>query len=55
MDEVTPEGAQPHPVFELLRVGVPLSLLCDLAQPFDSGEVLRSEPADAQWLVARTG
>lgn len=49
------EVPQEHPVFDLMRRGVPLTLLVDLAVPCSSSTVLRDEPGDATWLpVART-
>lgn len=41
-----------HPAFDLVRTGVPLTLLLDLALPFSSSDVLQDEPADVTWLVA---
>ena len=46
------------PVMELLRVGVPISLLLDLADPLgpDSSGIARAENAVAErhdWLVLR--
>lgn len=49
MNETRPVP-QEHPTFDLLRRGVPLSLLCDLALPLDSSAVLSAEPADVSWL-----
>lgn len=43
-----------HPGFALLRAGVPLSLLCDLAMALDTREVYAAEPADTTWLVSHT-
>ena len=55
--------ATPHPPLDvellvrrteaLLRAGVPLSLLLDLAEPTGphSREVYANEPGDADWLV----
>ncbi len=36
--------------FALMRAGVPLSLLLDLATPVHSAELLRDEPADTSWV-----
>ena len=44
-----------HPAFELMRCGVPLSLLIDLAMPVDSASICRDEPADLSWVHAGTG
>jgi len=47
---------QPRPpesrAYALLRSGVPLSLLCDLAIPVLARDVLDAEPADTRWLGA---
>ncbi len=48
MSDSTP--VDEHPVFDFLRQGVPLSLLCDLALPVDSTAMLQAEPADATWI-----
>jgi hypothetical protein len=45
------DPAAPHPM-ALLRAGVPLSLLLDLALPLDSSAILRDEPADTSWVRA---
>jgi len=50
-DEVRPES---H-AHALLRSGVPLSLLCDLAIPVPARDLLAAEPADVQWLAELTG
>jgi hypothetical protein len=34
----------------LLRAGVPLTLLLDLALPLDSDALMRDEPADTSWV-----
>lgn len=36
--------------FALMRAGIPLSLLLDLAAPVPSEELLRGEPADTSWV-----
>lgn len=41
-----------HPVFDLVRTGVPLTLLMDLALPISSSDVLQAEPADVSWVAA---
>lgn len=38
--------------FELLKAGVPLTLLLDLATPIHSAEVYELEAGDAEWLQA---
>jgi hypothetical protein len=43
-----------HPAFDLLRAGIPLSLLCDLALPLDSRAVFTEEPADTTWVHAQS-
>jgi len=48
-DELRPES---H-AYALLRSGVPLSLLCDLAIPVPAQDVLDAEPADVHWLAVR--
>lgn len=45
------DPVQEHPVFDLVRSGVPLTLLLDLTLPFSSSEVLHREPADVTWLA----
>jgi hypothetical protein len=45
------DSAAPHPM-ALLRAGVPLSLLLDLALPLDSAATMRDEPADTSWVHA---
>lgn len=42
----------PHHAYALLRSGVPLSLLCDLAFPMNAREILEAEPADTAWLTS---
>ena len=49
------EPVAEHPTFDLLREGVPLSLLCDLGVTVDSEAVLNDEPPDLSWLTPRTG
>jgi len=44
-----PVPADSH-AYALLRSGVPLSLLCDLAMPVPARELLEAEPADTRWL-----
>ena len=39
--------------FALLRAGVPLSLLLDLALPVHSAELLADERADLSWVPRR--
>lgn len=39
--------------FALMRAGVPLSLLLDLAMPVHSAELLREERADTTWVPQR--
>lgn len=38
--------------FDLLRGGVPLTLLLDLATPIHSSEIYEREAGQADWLVA---
>lgn len=38
--------------FELLKAGVPLTLLLDLATPVHSADVYEQEAGDADWLQA---
>jgi len=47
-DELPPPDSH---AYALLRGGVPLSLLCDLAIPVQSRDLLDSEPADTAWLT----
>jgi hypothetical protein len=42
--------ARAEHAFALMRAGVPLSLLLDLAAPVHSDELLREEPADTSWV-----
>ena len=42
--------AEPSPVMALLRDGLPLTLLLDLAWGVSSQEVYAAEPADLSWL-----
>lgn len=44
-----------HPAFDLLRCGVPIALLMDLALPVDSLAICRAEPPDLAWVPAGTG
>ena len=49
-DDLRPPDSESHG-YALLRGGIPLSLLCDLAIPVRSREVLVGEPADTAWLT----
>ena len=47
-DDVT--SSSERAAFALLKAGVPLSLLLDLALPVHSGDLLREEQADTSWV-----
>jgi len=49
-DVESPAVVDGQGAFALLRAGVPLSLLCDLAVPVDSRELFDAEPADTTWI-----
>lgn len=51
--ELDPGRASQQAAFALLRGGVPLSLLLDLALPTHSRELLESERADTSWVPRR--
>lgn len=44
-----------HPAFDLMRCGVPITLLMDLALPLDSVAICSEEPADRGWVCTSTG
>lgn len=50
MHDIDPDTE--HEAFDLLRCGVPLSLLLDLALPVDSVAICDAEPADVTWVPA---
>jgi hypothetical protein len=50
MDTTAMTLASERDAFALLRDGVPLSLLLDLALPVHSEDLLREEPADTSWV-----
>ena len=52
MENDTVDALLAERTFALLRSGVPLSLLLDLAAPVHSDELLRDEPADVSWVHA---
>ena len=51
-DDPRPPDSDCH-AYALLRGGVPLTLLCDLAIPVQSRDLLVAEPADTAWLTAQ--
>lgn len=53
VDELDLASASEQAAFSLLRAGVPLSLLLDLALPTHSRELLDSERADTSWVPRR--
>jgi hypothetical protein len=52
--EPDPGRISEQAAFALLRAGVPLSLLLDLALPTHSRELLDSERADTSWVPRRS-
>ena len=52
MENDTVDALLSERTFALLRSGVPLTLLLDLAAPVHSEELLRDEPADVSWVHA---
>jgi hypothetical protein len=52
-DRRGPGPASEQAAFALLRAGVPLSLLLDLALPTHSRELLDRERADTSWVPNR--
>jgi hypothetical protein len=53
VNDTEPYLPSEHAAFALMRSGVPLSLLLDLAAPVHSDDLLRDEPADTSWVPLR--